>query len=464
MTASTLPVLLLIAFLWWRTKGELLPIILFTSIFDAASVLNIAGSPVSPWLLALAICLPIKVMTRTLRWKPIPGLNRPAFVVLALFVAYGVFSSFSFPFLFHGIQVSNARNGLNGRLTWTMSNFSQVGYLLAAFTVYLIGIHSSREQLRLAVTWYVRACICIAFISMYQLANAVVHVPFPSAILYTNTTHVLYDAYKVSGVWRLNSTFSEASAAAFYLGTGLALQGWHLMTHRLRWQSAGSFLLMLVALVLTVSTLGYACLAAVIIGSILYYLRHTFHRGGVAPVKMLLILGILVTAVPVLFLTDAGHTITKVLMNVFVNKVDSDSYRERSLWNTLALQSSHDSYYLGAGWGSVRASSFACSLMGNVGIPGVALFLLFLSQIIRPMFSPKRYARFELFERALFGMAVMLLGLVVAGSDPVMPVIWVLFAVATASKPRKVFAAQPEQLPDYNRPIGRPSLVPRQQA
>jgi hypothetical protein len=152
-----------------------------------------------------------------------------------------------------------------------------------------------------------------------------------------------------------------------------------------------------------------------------------------------------------------------VLLSVFVNKVDSDSYRERTLMNTLALQTSHDSFYLGAGWGSVRASSFACSLMGNVGIPGVALFLLFLSQVVRPLFSPARYARFELFERSLFGMAVMLLGLVVAGSDPVMPVIWVLFAVATASKPRKVLVTGREAALS-RAPVGRPSLVPTQQS
>ncbi len=126
---------------------------------------------------------------------------------------------------------------------------------------------------------------------------------------------------------------------------------------------------------------------------------------------------------------------------MFVDKVNSDSYRERTLWNTLALQTSHDSYYFGAGWGSVRASSFACSLMGNVGIPGVLLFCFFLFQLVRPLFRPHRYARFELYERSLFAIAVMLVALVVATPDPVMPVIWVLFAVAVAAKPRRF--AQP---------------------
>ncbi len=455
MTASTLPLLVLIAFLWWRTRGELLPIILFTSIFDAASALNVGDSPIAPWLFAMMLCLPLKILTGKLGTRAVPGLNRGAFVALCMFVGYAVLSAVLNPFLFHGILVSNSHNGLNNHLAIGITNFTQTTYLLAAFTVFLLAIHSSREQLRRAVDWYVRAAVCIACFSMYQLANATLHVPFPSAILYTNTAHVIYDAYKVSGVWRLNSTLTEASEAAFYLGTGLALLSWQMATHRIRRQHAVSFVLLFVALLLTVSTVGYCCLATIAVGGMFLYARHTLGRQGAAPVKLLLLLGVVAVAVPLFTLTDAPQTVAKVFNGVFVDKVNSDSYRERTLWNTLALQTSHDSYYFGAGWGSVRASSFACSLMGNVGIPGVLLFCFFLLQLIRPLFRPRRYARFELYERSLFAIAVMLVALVVATPDPVMPVIWVLFAVAVAAKPRR--SAQPgwahSSLP------GRPTLV-----
>ncbi len=462
MTASTIPVLLLIAFLWWRTKGELLPIVLFCSIFDAASALNVAGSPISPWVLALAICLPIKLLTGKLRWKPIPGLNRAAFYGLSLFLAYALFSAMVFPFVFHGILVTNAHNGPNTHLTWTFSNFAQPCYLVAAYTVFLIAIHSTREQLRSAVDWYIRSCVCVAAFSMYQLLHAIAHVPYPSAILYTNTTHVIYDAYKINGVWRLNSTLTEASSVAYFLGIGLALQGWHMGTHRIRWQSAATFLLMLTAMVLTVSTLGYACLGTILVGGILMYGRYSFRRKGIAPVKMMLLLGLVGAAVPAILLTDIGHTVTKVFETVFIAKLDSDSYRERSLINELALRSSHDSYYFGAGWGSVRASSFACSLMGNVGIPGTLLFLNFLLQLARPLFRPQRYARFELFERSIFALVVMLVGLLVAGSDPITPMSWVLFAIATASKPRRLAAPRAVHAPGRH-PLSQPTLVAQSQ-
>ncbi len=460
MTASTLPLLVLIAFLWWKTKGELLPIILFTSIFDAASALNVAGSPISPWILALVICLPAKILSRRMRWKSIPELNRPAFLTLVAFIAYALFSSVAFPFLFHGILVSNARNGNNQHLAWTFSNFAQPCYLLAAFTLYLIGIHSTREQLRLAVVWYIRACICIACFSMYQLANAILHVPFPSAILYSNTTHVIFGAYKISGVWRLNSTLTEASAAAFYLSVGLALHGWQLATHRIRWQPAATFLLMLTALVLTVSSTGYACLVVLAVGGGLLFLRYSFRRQAAAPIKVLLLLAILATAVPLLLLSNVGPIIGKVFQTVLVDKKGTDSYRDRTMLNTLALQTSRDSYYFGAGWGSVRASSLACSLMGNVGIPGVLLFTLALLQMLRPLLQPRRYARFDMFERSLFALAIVILAHLIAGSDPIAPILWVLFAVATASKPWRL--AEAPVSPRYRElSTGRSVLVPQ---
>lgn len=436
MTASTLPLLALIAFLWWRTKGDLLPIILFSSIFDAASAVNVAGVPVSPWLLAMILCLPAKLLSGSWKPRPIPDLNRSAFRALVIFVGYALLSSVVFPFVFHGILVSNSRNGLNTHLSWSMSNFTQPTYLVAAFIVFLLGVTSSREQLRNALTWYVRGCVTIAVIAMYQLANATLHIPYPAALLYTNTTHVIYDAYKINGVWRLNSTLPEASEMASYLGIGVALQGWHLATHRIRRQSAAAFLLMLTALVLTVSTVGYACLGTIAVGGILLYLRYSIQRQGIAPVKLLLVLGLVSAAVPLLILTDAGHTINKVFQTVFINKLDSDSYRERSMWNALALQTSHDSLYFGAGWGSVRASSFVCSVLGNVGVPGALLFIFFLLQLVRPLFHRRRYARFDMYERSLFAIAVMLVALLVAVPDPIMPIIWVLFACATASKPR----------------------------
>ena len=89
----------------------------------------------------------------------------------------------------------------------------------------------------------------------------------------------------------------EASEAAFYLGTGLALLGWQIALQRLRWRTALQFLLILAALIMTVSTVGYACMAAMAIGGIALYVRHTFRRGSISPPKlvaMLVLVGVFI--------------------------------------------------------------------------------------------------------------------------------------------------------------------------
>jgi hypothetical protein len=41
LTLSTVPLLLLVAYLWKRAQKELLPVVMFTAIFQAASIVNI---------------------------------------------------------------------------------------------------------------------------------------------------------------------------------------------------------------------------------------------------------------------------------------------------------------------------------------------------------------------------------------------------------------------------------------
>ena len=438
MTASTFPLLVLIAFLWWKTKGDVLSIVLFTSIFDAAAALILGGSPVSPWLFALAICLPIKLLSGKLHWKPVDGLNKQAFLMVALFVGYGAFSSFVWPFLFHGILVTNDRNGSNQPLSWSLSNLAQLLYLLATFVIYLLAVHSTREQLRNAIAWYVRGCVCIAFFSMYELAHMVLHVPYPSAVLYSNTTHVIFDAYKVSGVWRLNSTLSEASGVAYYLSAGIALLGWHIARHRVQLKTGAAFLLMLTALVLTVSTTAYACMGAMILAAVFFAATSGLRSGRIAPIKLLLFLVLAAVAIPLFTLTNASQTVAHVFQGVFIDKVDTESYRTRSMMNTLALQSAHDTYYFGAGWGSVRASSFVCSVLGNAGVPGLLLFVLFLVQSARPLLRPKIYQNFELFEQSFFAIFALVVALMVAAPDICQPILWTLFGIVTVAKPRRL--------------------------
>ena len=53
-----------------------------------------------------------------------------------------------------------------------------------------------------------------AFIAIYQFAAFNTGLPFPSQLLHSNTQYTIFEAYDMGGFTRVNSTFTEAAAAA----------------------------------------------------------------------------------------------------------------------------------------------------------------------------------------------------------------------------------------------------------
>ena len=144
-TATTVPLILLLIVLWRLTKGELLSIILFVSIFGGASAINIAGSGVAPWTFALAIGIALKLFIGFPRPHFIAGCNVTAVRLLLIFVCYAIWTGMVHPFLFHGITVFSPHGGTQP-LSWGTANLFQIFYLLAVVTVYLLALFSTREH------------------------------------------------------------------------------------------------------------------------------------------------------------------------------------------------------------------------------------------------------------------------------------------------------------------------------
>jgi len=76
------------------------------------------------------------------------------------------------------------------------------------------------------------------------------------------------------------------------------------------------------------------------------------------------------------------------LDRVLFSKLESESGAERGDWNKSAFQNFLDTFYLGAGLGSVRGSSWLFSLLGTLGIPGLILFSLFFARLIQDYVRP----------------------------------------------------------------------------
>jgi len=439
-TATTLPLIILIALLWRLTKGNVLSVVLFTSIFDAASALNFGKLGVSPWMVALLVGLAEKVLKGHGPFRLITGINQLALKLGVSFVLYSAWSGIVFPVIFAGAPVLSSHDTSPAPLNWNVSNFAQLCYLVACVLVYFVALTSTREELRSALQWYSRGAVTAAVFAFYQLANAVFHVPYPSPILYSHPGHVIYPAYMIRGMWRLNGTFPEASELATYACLGVALLGWDVVTRRFNLPRTVGLGLLIASVFMTLSTVGYLCLSTIVVTGSVLSLSLVFRQRSFSPQKILMALLLVGGGVTLFLTTDARGTVNKVVSSVVLEKKDTSSYRDRSAMNSAAIDTLKDTYFMGAGWGSARASGLIYGLLANVGVIGVALLAAMLLTICLPLvYSHGSFVHPEsakTYVKSLFGLMSMLTALLIAGAEPVEPVLWALIAIATAAYAR----------------------------
>jgi O-Antigen ligase len=431
-TASTLPLLLLIALLWKLTRGNVLAIVLFTCVFDAASALNFGGIGLAPWIATLVLGIAVKLIFGHRPFVFAKQINLPAFGFLLAFILYAIVSSVAGPNLFSGIPVQKLES--IQPLSWSTTNLSQLCYLLAVAVVFMLAASRQLPEMEEAIQWYVRGCVVSCFFAIYQLANAIFHVPYPDAVLYSNPSHMIYPAYQMSGFWRLNSTFPEASEMAGFFALAVGMLGWEMVTKRATLWSCFKLALMLCCLIWTFSTTGYLTVAFIIVTSAALYMRHIWARGTIAPGTLIagIVLGSCLVGSFGLSSVRAG--VTQALSSTIVDKADSDSYRARTETHAAAWETAQSTYLLGAGWGSVRPSGLFFVLLANVGVIGIATFAGMVLSLGWPLVHANRNrTRHYLYEKSLFGTAIMLVAMLIAGAEPVTPILWALFGIAAAS-------------------------------
>lgn len=431
-TASTLPFIVLLIVLWRATDRNILAIVLFMSIFDAASALNFGSVGLVPWVASLLLCLLVKLVFGHRPPDFLRGANQAAVALLIVFIVYAAFSSVINPNLFAGLMV--LKSATVEPLSWGATNVAQLCYLLAVTVIFVLAATRSRTEMEAAIQWYVRGCLVSALFAIYQLANATMHVPYPEAVLYSNPSHIIFPAYQMNGMWRLSSTFPEASEMAGFMALAVGFVGWELFTRKITAWSLCKFLLLLACALMTFSTTGYLTLAFIVVAGVLLYAKKVLSAGVIE--QRTLIVGIVVGSL--ILVAGASPTVRTVSMeavrSTVLDKKDSDSYKARTETHGAALETARSTYLLGAGWGSVRPSGLFYVLFANLGIIGVVIFLGLVVSLFWPLLNARRHhSHDDLFERSLFGVSIMLLAMLIAGGEPVAPVLWGLFGIAAAS-------------------------------
>ena len=180
--------------------------------------------------------------------------------------------------------------------------------------------------------------------------------------------------------------------------------------------AAGLLPLAVLALVASTSTTGFTVLA---IGAVMLF-AYGLTRAPRAVAARIFIFELPLAAVAILGGFALATLSTQVeesfalVAQMSLGKAEGDSFATRTRWDLDSLGVLVPSYGLGAGWGSVRASSLVPGLLANLGVYGFALLAWFVARLVRQVARARRLATEVGPLMALDGFATAAIGQVVA--------------------------------------------------
>jgi hypothetical protein len=201
-----------------------------------------------------------------------------------------------------------------------------------------------------------------------------------------NASYRMLDDGDIEGFKRIVGSYTEAGAfgygalALFSFLIILSLEGFR--SRFLGWITMS----LAIALLLCTSTTAYVATGITVLLVLGFCLARVLrHR---ASSRHLIFIGSCLVVVPLLVLTAmlipvVWDSVTNLVHATMTTKLESQSGEERMRWNNQAMASFFDTSGMGAGLGSIRASSFIVALLANVGIPGTIICMLFFGSLSR---------------------------------------------------------------------------------
>ena len=433
-TVSTVPFLALLVVLYFVAKKQWFPVLLFTNIFQGAALVIVgsgaSGVSLAPSQAALLMLLLQKAMAKPKEVGPRLVAQKNVTAVLLMYGAYAILTAIFCPFFFQGIPVSNPRNGMGAPLNWGMYNVTQSIYLLIGITVQWLCVHRSDfEEMKKALDWYLAGATFAAFLAIYQSVAFSTGLPFPSDLLHSNTQYVIFEAYEMSGFTRVNSTFTEAAAAAGCFAAALGLVIWRVLFVEFNAKLLVSLVALLTGLILTRSSSGYLGLSFIVVAAAVLFLKKAIVSRQVQMFRTGFAIVVLLVSVSVFLQPQVRTEIGSLLDMVLFTKTQSASYVERTAWNQAALAAGSQTWWIGAGWGSLRASSLVANILGTVGIPGLLLFITFCGLTIR-LASKGPADASQMQKSVMLPIFISLIDCVLAGPEMTDTSIWFFLGVA----------------------------------
>ncbi|TCL66377.1 O-antigen ligase family protein [Rhizobium sp. BK251] len=367
------------------------------TLFGAAAAMilpALGGANIQPFhfvlvFLAASVVLRPKTLAAAASSLNYPG---PGFW-FALFVFYCVLTAVFLPRIFAGATLvySMARNDdthviTSALLSPTVSNLTQSAYMLGNLWCFAIiaafGRGGGMPIIARALIITSGACI------IFALADVATYLTGTANLLslIRNANYRILDDGDIAGFKRIVGSFAEAGAFGY---VALALFTFVLMLY-LEGFSARFLGLITIALaaalVLCTSTTAYAASAITAVLVLLFCLSRFVREK--ATHRHIVYLAICLFAIPLvvmvlMLIPSAWESVHDLVKATVTTKLETHSAEERLRWNAQALDSFLETSGMGAGLGSIRASSFVVALFANVGAPGAAIFVIFAMSLVR---------------------------------------------------------------------------------
>ena len=388
--------------LWALQPERLLKLMVLAQVFEAAAALTVGSFGVQPGLVAAMIFV-LFVLLQLLLGARYPGdvaawrLVRP----FVLVTVWALASSYVMPRLFHGQVYVWPQKEIPpyviAPLEPSSSNINQDVYLaISCLLVVLVSAFLTRTRSPLLpfLRTFLWSGILVAVVSVWQFANKIAHVPYPSDLFYSNPGWALNTGQQFGALPRINGPFSEPAALASYAASIVCASGWLMLQGHRDQLARWAFVAALGTMFISTSTTGFAALAVVAVGIPVYALL----TGSSRIVAMVLKVG-----VPIVVLLGlaffAGDTLVprfdssvETVIASTLDKQNSSSYDERTSGDADSLQATIQTYGLGTGWGSNRSSSLLPGLLSTIGLPGVLGLLWFGVSLARRVRRARRSA------------------------------------------------------------------------
>ena len=355
---------------------------------DAADLVALGGSSVTPAKLFLAFFVLRLASMRDGLGALVAELSprRVLFIYLVLLI-WVVGSAVLLPRLFEEMTevFSLTRSDIDiGAIPLKPSsgNITQAVYAIGSFVIALGVCVLARKQGAYAtiLTGFLLVTGLDIFMAVADLVTSATHTEFLMDAIHTgNYTFLTSD--ESGGLKRISGSFSEASAFATFSLELLAINVSLFLSRVRPWLTGGYSLVLAVLLFLSTSSTAYVGLAvlgaAFGVAAVWSFVAH----GSARPLKILALsagVGVFVGCLAFLVVPSLMMAIWNLLDVSLFQKGQTESALERGELNTQATKIFFDTYGLGAGVGSTRASNFVLVLASNLGIIGLGLFAILM--------------------------------------------------------------------------------------